>query len=44
MALIKTAPSVSDVLTSIQCHLHKLNDKHLLQALKTIFELQKNSK
>ncbi|CAH2094905.1 unnamed protein product [Euphydryas editha] len=44
MLSIKTAPSTSDVLSMVQANLPLMTHKHMLQALRSIFELQKASK
>lgn len=44
MTSIKTAPSATEVLCAVQNHLTVLNHKHMLQALRSLFELQKAGK
>ncbi|VVD01464.1 unnamed protein product [Leptidea sinapis] len=42
MLSIKSAPSVEDVLAAVQANIGYLTHRHMLQALKTLFELQKS--
>ncbi|XP_050353896.1 uncharacterized protein LOC126775825 [Nymphalis io] len=44
MSSIRTAPSTSDVLAMVQANLQHMTHRHMLQALRTLFELQKGSK
>ncbi|XP_039757984.1 uncharacterized protein LOC120632243 isoform X1 [Pararge aegeria] len=41
---IKTAPSTREVLAAVQANLPLLTHRHMLQALRSLFELQKTSK
>lgn len=44
MMSIKTAPNTAEVLAAVQANLPLLTHKHLLQAFRSLFELQKASK
>ncbi|XP_034833978.1 FAST kinase domain-containing protein 2, mitochondrial-like isoform X1 [Maniola hyperantus] len=44
MMTIKTAPSAGEVLAAVQANLPLLTHRHMLQALRSLFELQKTSK
>ncbi|XP_026760632.2 uncharacterized protein LOC113519672 [Galleria mellonella] len=44
MASLKSAPSMSDLLAAIQTHLPAMTHKHMMQALRCLFELQKAGK
>ncbi|XP_045452928.1 uncharacterized protein LOC123662083 [Melitaea cinxia] len=44
MLSIKTAPTTSDILSMVQTNLPLMTHKHMLQAFKSIFELQKANK
>ncbi|XP_052744126.1 uncharacterized protein LOC112050548 isoform X2 [Bicyclus anynana] len=44
MMTIKTAPTTSEVLATVQANLAVLTHRHMLQALRSLFELQKTSK
>ncbi|KPI92123.1 hypothetical protein RR46_13344 [Papilio xuthus] len=44
MTSIKTAPTPENILATVQQHLPIMTHKHLLQALRSLFELQKSGK
>lgn len=44
MLTIRSAPSASDVLSAVQNNLPQLTPKHMLQALRSLFQLQKADK
>ncbi|CAH2044861.1 unnamed protein product, partial [Iphiclides podalirius] len=44
MASIKAAPTPENILATVQQHLPVMTHKHLLQALRSLFELQKSGK
>ncbi|KAG6442049.1 hypothetical protein O3G_MSEX002115 [Manduca sexta] len=44
MLMLKTAPSATDVLEAVQANLQQMTPKHLLQALRMLFQLQKTGK
>ncbi|XP_032521386.2 uncharacterized protein LOC116773106 [Danaus plexippus] len=44
MLSIKTAPSTAAVLAAVQAHLTSMTHRHMLQALRTLFELHKANK
>lgn len=44
MMTIKTAPNTAEVLATVQANLPLLTHKHMLQAFRSLFELQKASK
>ncbi|CAK1547514.1 unnamed protein product [Leptosia nina] len=43
MMTIKSAPSTADVLATVQNNLRSLTHRHMLQALRTLFEIQRSS-
>ncbi|XP_059048084.1 uncharacterized protein LOC131843453 [Achroia grisella] len=44
MSSIKSAPSTSDLLAAVQTNLPAMTYKHMMQALRSLFELQKSGK
>lgn len=44
MSTIKSAPTPENILATVQQHLPLMTHKHLLQALRSLFELQKSGK
>ncbi|XP_053613562.1 uncharacterized protein LOC128677042 [Plodia interpunctella] len=44
MSSLKSAPSANDVLAAVQAHLPAMTHKHMLQALRSLFELHKSGK
>ncbi|XP_013190958.1 uncharacterized protein LOC106135256 [Amyelois transitella] len=44
MTSLKSAPSANDVLAAVQAHLPVMTHKHMLQALRTLFELHKSGR
>ncbi|XP_063831171.1 uncharacterized protein LOC135080464 isoform X1 [Ostrinia nubilalis] len=44
MSRLKTAPTAAELLAAVQTHLNVMTHKHMLQALRSLFELQKAGK